>query len=87
MQEGGGGICAHPNSIIVACQEPGKFTSAAADKEIKCKTGLSIQCVIGAHESQKRNRSCIPDNLNSMSLIPKLTMLTWRVHCEPLNSG
>ena len=24
MQEGGGGICAHPNSIIVACQEPGK---------------------------------------------------------------
>ena len=31
MQEGGGGICAHPNSIIVACQEPGKFTSAAAE--------------------------------------------------------
>ena len=24
MQEGGGGICAHPNSIIVACQEPGE---------------------------------------------------------------
>ena len=23
MQEGGGGICAHPNSVIVACQEPG----------------------------------------------------------------